>query len=75
MGQQFADEIEGIFMEVSAKTADGGIKELFEKIGDKLPALPQQQDPKQGVVAVDKRPQSGAQGGSKGGAGQQQCGC
>jgi len=73
MGQQFADEIEGIFAETSAKDTTGGIKELFERIGDKLPALPAQAEAKQGVVAVDKRPQNNAQG-AKGGQ-QGQCNC
>ena len=74
MGQAFADEIEGIFAETSAKDTTGGIKELFERIGDRLPALPAQQEAKQGVVAVDKRPQSNAQGAA---AGKQsgQCNC
>ena len=62
------------FAETSAKDTTGGIKELFERIGDRLPALPAQQEAKQGVVAVDKRPQSNAQGAA---AGKQsgQCNC
>lgn len=51
MGQAFATEIDGIFAETSAKTSSGGIKELFDKIGDQLPALPTQKEgPRAGTV-------------------------
>jgi len=56
-GEKFAKEINGIFAETSAKTSEGGIKELFDQIGDQLPALPTQDQARTaGTVAVDKRP-------------------
>merc|ERR1711934_247432 len=69
MGKQFASEIGGIFVETSAKTESGGVEELFKKIGEQLPAIPQQQDQqekKQDVVTIAPRSKDPAPSANKG---------
>eukprot|EP00656_Telonema_subtile_P020481 TRINITY_DN215_c0_g1_i1.p1 TRINITY_DN215_c0_g1~~TRINITY_DN215_c0_g1_i1.p1 ORF type:complete len:205 (+),score=38.22 TRINITY_DN215_c0_g1_i1:261-875(+) len=39
-GREFATEINGLFAETSAKDTEGGINELFTRIGENLPVLP-----------------------------------
>merc|ERR1712072_352407 len=39
-GRDFAKEINGLFAETSAKDHEGGISELFTRIGENLPVLP-----------------------------------
>jgi len=67
-GQGFANEINGLFAETSAKTAEGGITELFNKIGENLPAIPERAGAVTDTVEVAKKgPASGASAAKKGG--------
>jgi len=64
-GREFATEINGLFAETSAKDTEGGINQLFTRIGENLPVLPAADAPSAGPVNLDSKqgPVSGAQKG------------
>eukprot|EP00658_Telonema_sp_P-2_P020370 TRINITY_DN18057_c0_g2_i1.p1 TRINITY_DN18057_c0_g2~~TRINITY_DN18057_c0_g2_i1.p1 ORF type:complete len:205 (-),score=35.07 TRINITY_DN18057_c0_g2_i1:349-963(-) len=65
-GKEFANEINGLFAETSAKDAEGGINELFTRIGENLPVLPTSEPSPASNVSLDNKSQS-VSGAQKGG--------